>query len=572
MTVTAILIVITLICGFYVAWNIGANDVANAMGTSVGSGALTLTTAVILAAIFEFAGAYIVGANVSETVRKKLFDPGKIVERVDLDTPANLKLKSINHLVEHGAEVKSGDALFELVAENGVTKRFKSPVDGHFSMTPLESVGDESEIDLTKINHAYSVELNRIEAPFILACGMIASLLAAGTWLLIATWMTWPVSTTHSIVGAVVGFGVVALGVDGVDWDKVGLISAGWVVSPLISGAIAYFLFGFVLRSVFHKRDPVRAAISLTPKLTFLVIVVLSGVTTYKGLKPLWKNWGYDPFDPSFVGIVALITVGIGAIAMLVSQQILKRFKPIDDPTNPIIDAEVSRSLHKAEMHLQRVRNAADGDIKEEADKLLATLGQVTQKARDQVVTNTDSPALRQVEKIFVYLQVITACLVAFAHGSNDVANAIGPLSAAYQALESGTISAKASTPSWALFLGGAGIVIGLATWGWRVIQTVGKRITELTPSRGFCAEFAAAITILLASTLPIGLPISTTHTLVGAVLGVGLARGLNALNLKTMRDIVAGWAITIPAGAGLSVLFFIILKAIFIDSGWATA
>ena len=186
------------------------------------------------------------------------------------------------------------------------------------------------------------------------------------------------------------------------------------------------------------------------------------------------------------------------------------------------------------------------------------------------MIANTDSDDLKQVEKIFVILQVLTACLVAFAHGSNDVANAIGPLSAAYQAVSEGVVSAKATTPKWALALGGIGIVIGLATWGWRVIRTVGKRITELTPSRGFCAEFAAAITILFASTM--GLPLSTTHTLVGAVLGVGLARGLGALNLRTMRDIVAGWAITIPAGAILSIVFYLILKAIFIDSGWATA
>jgi phosphate/sulfate permease len=162
--------------------------------------------------------------------------------------------------------------------------------------------------------------------------------------------------------------------------------------------------------------------------------------------------------------------------------------------------------------------------------------------------------------------------LVAYAHGANDVANAIGPLSAAYQSIRQGVIEVKSTTPSWALLLGGTGIVIGLATWGWRVIQTVGKKITELTPSRGFCAEFAAAITILGASVLPTGLPVSTTHTLVGAVLGVGLARGINALNLKTMRDIIAGWAITIPAGAGLAIVFYLVLKAIFINSGWVNS
>ena len=492
MTGIEVLIILTFICGFYVAWNIGANDVANAMGTSVGSGALTLRRAVILAAIFEFSGAYFVGSNVSETVRKKMFDPEQIVTMYGED------------------------------------------------------------------------------AVMILACGMIASLIAAGTWLLIATYMSWPVSTTHSIVGAVVGFGCVALGVEGIEWDKVTMISVGWVVSPLISGSIAYLLFGLILRLVFYKKDPVRAAKQVTPKLVFVVVAVLSGVTTYKGLKGYWKSHGIDQFDPTFILSVVVITAVIGFIGMMVSKHLLKGYgnEAVDEHDgNPLLDAEVSRSLHKAEMHLRRVQVHADDEMKAKTEKLLEELDSVSQVNRDRLTTNTDSSQLRQVEKIFVLLQIITACLVAFAHGSNDVANAIGPLSAAYQALSENVISAKATTPAWALILGGVGIVIGLATWGWRVIQTVGKKITELTPSRGFCAEFAAAITILIASTLPMGLPISTTHTLVGAVLGVGLARGINALNLKTMRDIIAGWAVTIPAGAGLSVLFFLILKAIFVDS-----
>ncbi len=494
MTGVDILIILTFLCGFYVAWNIGANDVANAMGTSVGSGALTLRRAVLLAAVFEFSGAYFVGSNVSETVRKKMFDPEQLI------------------------------TLY----------------------------GDD--------------------AALILGCGMIASLIAAGTWLLLATYMSWPVSTTHSIVGAVVGFGCVALGFEGIDWEKVGLISVGWVVSPLISGAIAYLTFGMILRMVFFKKDPVRAAKQVTPKLVFLVVAVLSGVTTYKGLKGFWKDRGIDQFESSFVITVLVITVVIGWISMLISKRLLKNYgeeKPESGQgnSNPMLDANVSRSLHKAEMHLRRVRSQSDGSIQQRAEKLLAEIEEVSKEARERITTNTDSQQLRQVEKVFALLQVITACLVAFAHGSNDVANAIGPLSAAYQALSENAISKTATTPGWALILGGVGIVVGLATWGWRVIQTVGKKITELTPSRGFCAEFAAAITILIASTLPIGLPISTTHTLVGAVLGVGLARGINALNLKTMRDIVAGWAVTIPAGAGLSVVIFLILKAIFVPN-----
>ncbi len=237
-------------------------------------------------------------------------------------------------------------------------------------------------------------------------------------------------------------------------------------------------------------------------------------------------------------------------------------------PANPELDAEVSRSLAKAIMHMHRVRNSAvDLDLKKRAESIVEELEQLQSATLQRVVAHTDSDELKEVERIFVLLQVMTACMVAFAHGSNDVANAIGPLSAAWQALNAGVIQATAVTPTWALLLGGTGIVIGLATWGWRVIQTVGKRITELTPSRGFCAEFAAAITILVASILPIGLPVSTTHTLVGAVIGVGMARGIAALNMKTARDILAGWAITIPAGAGLCILFYAILRAIFISA-----
>ncbi len=495
MGVEYILIGLILVCGFYVAWNIGANDVANAMGTSVGSGALTLKRAVILAAVFEFAGAYIVGSNVSETVRKKIFDPLEIL-------------------------------------------------------------------------NFYSAE----QAPYILACGMIAALLAAGTWLLIATWMSWPVSTTHSIVGAVVGFGVVALGYNGILWNQVGLISAGWVVSPLISAIVAYVVFGILLKTVFHKHDPVAAARRTAPKLVFVLMFVMTGLTCYKGLKPLWKRWEMDPQSPGFMMAVVLVAVVLGAVGFLVTKLSLANFLQVGNAkagSNPVLDADVSRSLAKTIKHLQRVRNHSMGELQNKATMLLNEAELLQDAALENIANRTDFAEHRQVERIFSVLQIFTACLVAFAHGSNDVANAIGPLSAAYQAVTEHAILKESTTPGWALLLGGVGIVIGLATWGWKVIKTVGEKITELTPSRGFCAEFAAAITILAASVLPIGLPISTTHTLVGAVLGVGLARGINALNLKTMRDIVAGWVVTIPAGAGLSMIFYFILKLIFIDSGW---
>ena len=565
-----ILIALVLFCGFYVAWNIGANDVANAMGTSVGSGALTLRNAVILAAIFEFSGAFIVGSNVSKTVRKGIFDPAKLVHKDDVEIPPSVS--AIKLLVKKDALVSENDPILQLTLPSGTTT-INAPADGHFSIYKIDDVAEDAVVQNT-----YAIETDRKYSSIVLGCGMIAALLAAGTWLLIATWMSWPVSTTHSIVGAVVGFGCIALGVEGVAWEKVGFIASGWVVSPLISGAIAYFVFGLLLKTVFHKRDPVAAARRVAPRLVFILMFVMTGMTCYKGLKPMWGRIdGVDPDDPLFMIAVTLIACVIGAIGYMITKYSVRNLKKVEaDPasqktsSNPILDAEVSRSLAKTIKHLQRVRNHSDGEMQEKVASMLSDANALQEQALNQIETGTDSVELQQVEKVFTVLQILTACLVAFAHGSNDVANAIGPLSAAYQAIESGAITAKSTTPLWALGLGGVGIVIGLWTWGWKVIKTVGEKITELTPSRGFCAEFAAAITILLASVLPFGLPISTTHTLVGAVLGVGLARGIGALNLKTMREIIAGWIITIPAGAGLCVLFYFCLKMVFIDSGWA--
>ena len=565
-----VLIALVLFCGFYVAWNIGANDVANAMGTSVGSGALTLRNAVILAAIFEFSGAFLVGSNVSKTVRKGIFDPGQLVHKDQIEIPPSIS--AIKLLVKEDALVSENEPVLEFTLPSGTTT-INAPADGHFSIYKIKDAGENAVLKNT-----YAIETDRKYSSVVLACGMIAALLAAGTWLLIATWMSWPVSTTHSIVGAVVGFGCIALGTDGVAWEKVGFIASGWVVSPLISGAIAYFVFGILLKTVFHKRDPVAAARRVAPRLVFILMFVMTGMTCYKGLKPMWSRMEkIDPDSPLFMIAVIAIACVIGAIGYLITQYSVRNLKKLEaEPDsdqksgNPILDAEVSRSLAKTIKHLQRVRNHSDGEMEKKVDSLLSDANSLQEQALSQITTETDSAELQQVEKVFTVLQILTACLVAFAHGSNDVANAIGPLSAAYQAIESGAITAKSTTPLWALGLGGAGIVIGLWTWGWKVIKTVGEKITELTPSRGFCAEFAAAITILLASVLPFGLPISTTHTLVGAVLGVGLARGIGALNLKTMREIIAGWIITIPAGAALCALFYFVLRMIFIDSGWA--
>ena len=256
----------------------------------------------------------------------------------------------------------------------------------------------------------------------------------------------------------------------------------------------------------------------------------------------------------------------IGLLGALIAYILVRRISDVSaDNKRSFESAYVARSLDKIHKHLSRVQNTAHGEVSVKADQLAKELRQLESLAQRQSDPEATHSVYKKVESIFVYLQIMSACFVAFAHGANDVANAIAPLAAAVQAIREGAVATQSEIPQWALLLGGAGIIIGLATWGWRVMATIGKKITELTPSRGFCAELAAATTILIAS-LPFSwakVPISTTHTLVGAVLGVGLARGIGAINLNTVRDIVASWVITIPAGAGLCIVFYYILNAL---------
>ncbi len=412
-----VVLVMAIVAAFYMAWNIGANDVANAMGTSVGSGALTLMGAVVLAGIFEFAGAALVGTQVTETIRKGIVEV----------------------------------TLFE----------------------PGGAFGEDG--------------------PLILAIGMLSALLAAGLWLQLATMAGLPVSTTHSIVGAVIGFALIAIGPTAVDWGTVGQIVASWVISPALGGIIAAAMFLIILHGILQKDDPIVATRRLGPHLVALVVFLLVLSFIYKALKNVVK----DPHWGMVLGSAALLAL----LAFLLARLWL----------SPI-------------------------------------------RARE------DKP-FNFVEKVFGRLQIVTACFVAFAHGANDVANAVGPLAAVVQIHAIGELPAKVPVPFWILVLGGAGIVIGLATWGYKVIATIGKKIIELTPTRGFSAEFGAAVTVLIASRL--GMPVSTTHTLVGAVVGVGLARGLAALNLRVVAKIVNSWLATLPVAAGLSALLFVILRAL---------
>lgn len=467
------LIILILVTGLYMAWNIGANDVANAMGTSVGSGALTLKQAVIIAAVLEFCGAFFFGSHVSRTIQ-------------------------------------SGIVNLEFFTSN----------------------------------------------PRLLVLGMLAALASSGLWLQLASYYGWPVSTTHSIVGALVGFGIVAGGMEAVHWAEVGYIVTSWVFSPLLGAIIAYYLFTIIRKQIFYSSDPLAAAKKWTPLLVFFVVTTLALVLVFEG----FRNMNFEL--TFFEGL--LIAIALGTIGAGIGYVCVKRI-PLSakhERLAPIYGPEVVTALEKARKHLQKVRAVASGDVQYNVSSLVDELDLLTNSVQQRQLIENEHSEYQSVEKIFSYLQIMSACMMAFAHGANDVANAIGPLSAALAVLTSGIAMAEAPVPSWLLALGGFGIVVGLATWGWRVMETIGKKITELTPSRGFAAEFGAAATIVLASRL--GMPISTTHTLVGAVVGVGLARGLGSINLNTTRDILVSWLITVPIGALIAILVYFPLEAIF--------
>lgn len=393
-----IILAIALVAGLYMAWSIGANDVANAMGTSVGSHALTIGQAVFIAAIFEFLGAFLVGEQVTNTIKKGIVDPM------------------------------------------------------NFAGDPLGFAG-----------------------------GMTAALLSTAAWLQFASSRGLPVSTTHSIIGAVVGFGIVAGGVDAVHWSALTNIVTSWIFSPFLGGMIAYCTFFIIRKYILDAKMPMKMARFLGPIMLFTVVLAVSSLFFQK----IMKTFGWDYFE----GFAFLVAVLVSLIISLISRALIPKVAD---------DGKVDRDL-----------------------------------------------SLNRVEKVFAYFQIITACFMALAHGSNDVANAIGPVSAVVAIVKSSHIVASSTVPLWLLGLGGLGIVVGLATYGRRVIETVGKGITEITPTRGFAAEFGAAFTILVGSYL--GLPLSTTQVLVGAIIGVGFARGIAGLNTTVIKRILGSWLVTIP-------------------------
>lgn len=463
------LIILVLLAGFYMAWSIGANDVANAMGTAVGSGALTLKHAVIIAAILEFSGAFFFGSHVSETVQQGIIDPML------------------------------------------------------FSQTPQ-----------------------------LLACGMLSALIGAGAWMQIATYFGWPVSTTHSIVGALVGFGLAVGGLEAIYWENIASIVSSWILSPVLGGMLSFLIFTFLRQAIFYSSNPIGAVKKIAPLLVFLVILTLTLVIILDRLSA--ESSSYQATSACFA---------LAAVAAAVTYYCVRSLAPsLEQGHSSSAVSELERSLNKAKKHLLRIANSSERQLQQEVYLFLDKLGASIKPQADQQGLSKTHSEYAAVERVFGKLQIMSACMMAFAHGANDVANAIGPLSAAVTLLSGKTIVAMQPVPPWALALGGAGIVTGLATWGWRVIETIGKKITLLTPTRGFSAEFGAAAVVAVASR--IGMPISSTHTLVGAVIGVGLARGIGSLDISTMRNILVSWIVTVPAGAILSVFSYLLLVKAF--------
>jgi len=417
-----IVLLFTAAAGLYMAWTIGANDVANSMGPVVGSRSVTIAQAIVVAGLCEFAGAVVAGSDVTNTIRKGIVEPSALAA-----------------------------------------------------------------------------------TPEVLCLGMICALLAAAVWLHAATWWGMPVSTSHSIVGAVAGFGVVAAGAGSVYWGKLGQIVLSWFISPVVGLVLGFAIFRIIIRTVLGRAEPMAAAVRVTPVLAFVAALIVTLATIYKGLKNLMAQGRMEMTGGRALAIAALV----GAVAALVSRLLVRR------------------SLRRCEgLSL--------------AEQLL------------------------KVEGIFVPLAVISACSVAFAHGANDVANAIGPLAAVADIVATGSVKMSVHVPLWVLVLGGVGIVLGLGTFGYRVMRTIGSAITEITPSRAVAANIAAATTVLACTRL--SLPVSTSHTIVGAVLGVGFARGIGAVNRAITRNIFGSWLLTVPAAAGVAIALFLLGRLLGAD------
>ena len=405
------ILIAAVLVGLYSAINIGANDVANAMATSVASGALTIKRAVVVAGVCDILGAVLVGSHVANTIRKGLIDP-----------------------------------------------------------------------------------LQFSDKPTLFLFGMLAAVLGSALWVNIATYFKLPVSTTHSIIGGVLGFGLVSVGIAGIKWKVVLFVALSWIISPVFGGIIAFTIFSIIKKFILSSKEPIAQTRKIGPFFTGMVGFILSLAVTFKGLKHLH-------LDLPIIEAL-LISLCVGAGGFLLGSFLLRRYKERD--TDPYY----------------------------------------------------------QVEKMANPLQVLSAGFQAFSHGANDVANAIGPVAAIVTVIQTQKVEMQVAIPLWLLLLGGVGLAFGVYTWGYRVMETVGEKITSITPTRGFSAEFGTATTVLLCSRL--GMPVSTTHVAVGNIIGVGLARGISAINLDVIKKIFSAWIISLPAAGLFSIAIYLILSILF--------
>ncbi len=432
MSSSLVQLTLTAILAFYLAWNLGANDVANAMGTSVGSKAVTLRQALIIAGILEFTGAVLFGRGVSATLATEVANP-------------------------------------ELFART----------------------------------------------PQLLLLGMVAVLLACGLWLQIATSKGWPVSSSHAVVGAIAGFSWTAAGIGAVDWANIGRISLAWVVTPVVSGILAAGFYSLIKYSILDRPNPIEQLREWIPWLSAALLSVF--------------------------GVIVLPTLFEGSLFAAL---------PIPAHDLPIATGAVATVALTFISWRQLAQFSSTPPLKTQNSSPIPT---------------PHSPVPSPVEQLLGRFQVLSACFVAFAHGSNDVGNAIAPLAAITYIIRTGSVPITGfSVPLWILILGGSGIVAGLAVWGKNVIATIGENIIPLQPSGGFCAELATATTILLASRL--GLPVSTSHALVGGVVGIGLIQNWGSIRLQTLKSIALAWLITIPIAASLGAIIFFCLRLLFLS------
>ncbi len=458
-------IFIVILLAFYLAFNLGANDVANAMGTSVGSKAITLKQALVIAGILEFTGAILFGHEVSQTLATEVSNP----------------------------------ALFA-------------------------------------------------NAPEVFATGMFSVLLASALWLQIATSRGLPVSSSHAVVGAIAGFSIVAAGFNSIEWSSIGTITLGWVITPVISGCIAALFYSQIKRWILDQPYSLQQLNEWIPWLSVLLLGVFGVIVLPKVTQPLtsylikqlgWKIPSHDV--PLFIGTVA--AVGLTVYSWR------EAGRGGDGGTRGQGDKGMGRE------GVEGVENNAQSSIQNPKSKIQNPL-------EESLIQNPKSKIQNRVERVFGRFQLLSACFVAFAHGSNDVGNAIAPLAAITYINRTGKVPIyDLDIPVWILVIGGAGIVVGLAVLGKKVIATIGESIITLQPSSGFCAELATATTVILASRL--GLPVSTSHALVGGVVGIGIVQDIKSVQFKTLQGIAAAWIVTLPVSAVLSAVIFSLVRLV---------